>query len=111
MYSCEIGLIEHFCIFDSFILDPLQNHTKQKINAIIANFLWYGAKGEKKNCLAYLDVITRMKKYGNWGLKEIKIFRWDFINKEFLEGHKWLWYMASDNKRKIHEKIVYYGLV
>jgi len=58
----------------------------KRINTLIANFLWFGAKGEQKYHLMPLEEITMQKEMGGWGLKTTKIFDWDFLTKSFMHA-------------------------
>lgn len=54
----------------------------KRINAIISDLLWLGAKGDHNIHLVYLELIKK----GSWGLKILEKFAWDLMSKRFCHA-------------------------
>lgn len=48
----------------------------KKIDSLIANFIWAFSADKRKRNLEKLEDLTRPKKAGGWGLKDIQCFVW-----------------------------------
>jgi hypothetical protein len=79
-----------------------------RIRQLIFSFLWSDMRGKKHYHLCRWESITKTKRFGGWGLRNLQLFNSIFVGKHFMESFTEIWHLWH---RVIKDKYLPYSSV
>jgi hypothetical protein len=98
VYSGQIGAGKSCCLLDDSGADPKQDH--YFASKTLFNFLWNDLAGKRRFHLCSWQSLSRPRKAGGWGLKNLSIFNTALLASSFWRAvtHDSIWHRVIMDK-------------